>query len=109
MRVLDRLGATEGEEDLVHVAGQDLGELGPEPRPDLGRERRLDELELRRLGGDGVDDPPVAMSDVDRHQLAVEVQDAVALGRVEIHALGMIDRDRIEGALDRPGEERVLA
>ena len=49
-RVLDRLRAAEREEHLVHVARQDLGELGPEPRPDLGREGRLDVLELQSPG-----------------------------------------------------------
>src|SRR4029079_2362986 len=44
--VLDRVGAAEVEEDLVEVAGQDLGHLLPEPAADLGRERRLDVLEL---------------------------------------------------------------
>ena len=46
-RVLDRLGAAEREEDLVHVAGQDLGELLAEPAADLGGERRLDVLQLQ--------------------------------------------------------------
>ena len=106
--VLDRLGAAEREEDLVHVAGQDLGELGPEPGPDLGRERRLDVLQLVRLCGDGVDDPSVAVADVDRHQLAVEVEDPLTLGRVQVDALGVVDGDRVDGPLDRPREDRVL-
>ena len=80
----------------------------PEPGADLGRERRLDVLELGRLLGDRVDDPPVAVADVDRHQLAVEVEDPLALGRVQVDALGAVDRDRVERALDRPREERVL-
>ncbi len=106
--VLDGLGATEREEDLVHVARQDLGQLRAEPSPDLGRERRLDELELGRLGGDRVDHAPIAVADVDRHQLAVEVEDPVAFGRVQVDPFGVIDGDRVEGALDRPREERVL-
>ena len=106
--VLDGLGAAEREEDLVHVAGQDLGELGPEPGPDLGRERRLDVLQLERLCRDGVDDPSIAVADVDRHQLAVEVEDPLTLGRVEVDALGVIDGDRVDGPLDRPREDRVL-
>ena len=92
--VLDRLGATEREEDLVHVARQDLGQLRPEPCPDLRGERRLDVLELRRLRRDRVDDAAVAMADVDRHQLAVEVEDPLALWGVQVDALGAIDRDR---------------
>ncbi len=106
-RVLDRLGAAEGEEDLVEVAGQDLGQLRAEPPADLGREAGHDVLELRRLLGDRVDDPPVAVADVHRHQLAVEVEDPLALGRVEVDALGVIDGDRVELALDGPREEGV--
>ena len=106
--VLDRLGAAEREEHLVHVARQDLGQLRPEPRADLGRERRLDVLQLERLRGDRVDDPPVAVADVDRHQLAVEVDDPLAFGRIEVDALGVVDGDRVDRALDRPREDRVL-
>jgi len=108
-RVLDRLGAAEGEEDLVHVAGQDLGQLGSQPGADLGGERGLDVLQLGSLRRDGVDHPAVAVADVDRHQLAVEIEDPAALGRVQVDALGVVDRDRVDGALDGPREERVLA
>ncbi len=101
-RVLDRLCAAEGEEDLVEVAGQDLGELGPEARAGLGREGRLDVLELRGLGDDRIDHPPVAVADVDGHQLAVEVEDPMALGRIEVDALRTIDRDRVDRPLGGP-------
>ena len=107
--VLDRLGATEREEHLVHVARQDLGELGPELGPDLGREGRLHVLQLGRLGGDGVDDALVAVADVDRHQLAVEVEDPAALGRVEVDAFRPVDGDRVQGALHGPREDGVFA
>src|SRR3990170_4401812 len=102
--VLDRLRAAEGEEHLVEVAGQDLGQLRAEAGPDLGREGRLDVLQLRRLGHDRVDDASVAVADVDRHELAVEVEDLPALWRIEVDPFGMVD-----GALDRPREERVSA
>ena len=81
--------------------------LRAEPGADLGRERRLDELELRRLLGDRVDHALVAVADVDGHQLGVEVQDPPALGRVEVDALGVVDGDRVERALHRPREEGV--
>jgi hypothetical protein len=106
-RVLDGLRPAEGEEDLVEVAGQDLGQLLPEAAPDLGREGRHDVLELLGLLRDRVDDPPIAVADVHRHQLAVEVEDPLSVRRVEVDALGVIDRDRVERALDRPREERV--
>ena len=108
-RVLDRLGPAQGQEDLVEVARQDLGQLGPETRPWLGGEGRLDVLELGRLGGDRVDHPPVAVADVDAHQLAVEVDDPATLGGVQVDPLGVVDRDRVDRALDRPREEGVLA
>ncbi len=101
-RVLDRLRPAEGEEHLVEVTGQDLGELRSQARPRLGRERGLDILELRRLGGDRVDHPPIAVADVDRHQLAVEVEDPAAFGGVEVDALRPVDRDRVDRALGRP-------
>ncbi len=108
-RVLDRLGTAEGEEDLVHIAGEDLGELLPEQAADLRGERGLDELELGRLLGDRVDDTPIAVTDVDRHQLAVEIEDPLPLRRVEPDALCVVDDDRVDRALDRPGEEGVRA
>ena len=108
-RVLDRLGPAEREEHLVEVAGQDLGELLAEPAADLRCEGRLDVLEPGRLLGDRVDHPAVAVADVHRHELAVEVEDPLALGRVQVDALRMVDGDRIQGALDGPREERVGA
>ena len=106
--VLDRLRTAKREEDLIHVARQDLGELRSESRPDLRGEGGLHVLELQRLGRDRVDDPAVAVTDVDRHQLAVEIEDALALGGVQVDAFGMVDGDGVEGALDGPGEEGVL-
>jgi len=108
-RVLDRLGPSEREEDLVEITGQDLRELLPEAGPGLGGEGRLDVLQLRRLGRDRVDHPAVAVADVDGHQLAVEVEDPLALRGVEIDPFGVIDRDRVDRALGGPGEERVGA
>ena len=107
--VFDRLGAAQREEHLVQVAGHDLGELLPEARPGFRDEGRLDELQLRRLCRDGIDHSPVAVADVDRHQLAVEVDDPRAVRRVQIDPLGVVHRDRVHGPLDGPREEGVLA
>src|SRR4029450_6382996 len=49
------------------------------------------------------------VADVDRHQLAVEVEDALPFGGEEPDALGVVDDDRVERALDRPGKEGVRA
>ena len=80
--------------------GRISASFAPSRARGLGREGRLDVLELGRLGGDGVDHPPVAVADVDRHQLAVEVEDPLAFGRVQVDPLGVVDGDRVEGALD---------
>ena len=48
------------------------------------------------------------MPDVHAHQLAVEVDEALAFRRPEINALRARDRDRIHLRLRRPFEERVL-
>src|SRR4029077_1511902 len=90
-RVLDRFGTAEREEDFVEVAGQQPGQLLAKTRADLGDERRLDELQPRGLLDDGVDNPPVAVTDVHGHQLAVEIENAVAFGREQPDALSMID------------------
>ncbi len=107
-RVLDRLCAAECEEHLVEIAGEQSGELLAETRPNLGDERGLDELQACRLLDHRVDHTLVAVPDVDRHQLAVEVEDAPALRRVQPHAFGVVDRNRINGALDGPREEGVV-
>ena len=106
-RVLDRFRSAEGEEHLVEVARHDLGELGSQPRAGLRRERRMDELQPGRLLGDRAHDALVAVTDVHRHQLAVEVEDPLALGRVQVDALGAVDGDRVDRTLDRPRGEGV--
>ena len=87
-RVLVRLGAAEREEELVEVAGHDLGQLRAEPPADLRGEDRNGVLELRRLLVDRLDHPRVPVADVHAHQLAVEVEEPLALGRAEADALG---------------------
>src|SRR5439155_515284 len=90
------------------VCGPSYTMTSSQPRTGLGDERRLDILEHECLLGDRIDDAPVAVTDVDRHELAVEVEDPLPVGRVEVDALRVVDRDRVDGALDGPGEERVL-
>src|SRR5439155_16284337 len=50
----------------------------------------------------------VAMADVHAHQLAVEVDEALAFGRPEVDALRAGHGDRIDFRLSGPLEERVL-
>jgi hypothetical protein len=106
-RVLVRLGAAEREEHLVHVAGQQLGELAAEPGPGLAGHERADVRKLLGLPRDRPDDAPVRMPDIDAHQLGVEVEEPLALGRPEVDALGAPDRDRGGGALRLPVVEGV--
>ena len=61
---------------LSRSPGRSAGQLLAEARSNLGDERGLDELQPGGLLDDGVDDPPVAVTDVHRHQLTVEVEDA---------------------------------
>ena len=93
----------------VDVAGRDLGELGAELRARLGGHERVGVGEHRGLFLDRADDALVAVADVDAHQLAVEVDVALALGRPEVDALGARDGNRIDLRLRRPLVDRVLA
>ncbi len=107
-RVLDGLRPAECEEDLVEVSGQERRQLLTEARANLGDECRLHELQLGGLLGDRLHDPLVAVSDVHRHELAVEVEDAPAFRRVQPDSFRVIDGDGIDCTLHRPREERVL-
>jgi hypothetical protein len=60
------------------------------------------------LVGDGFDDTIITMADVNRHQLAVEVDVALAFRRIEINSLGGGDRNGIDFRLRGPFVERVL-
>ena len=63
---------------------------------------------LSRLFLDRLHDARVAVADVHAHQLAVEVEEALAFRRPEIHALGAVHGDRVDGALRGPLEDGVL-
>jgi hypothetical protein len=106
--VLIGLGAAVGEEEHVDVAGTDLRQLLSQLRARLGRHERVRVGERRGLLLNRLDDALVAVADVDAHQLAVEVDVALAFGRPEVDALGARHRDRIDVRLRRPFEQRVL-
>ena len=107
-RVLVRLGASEGVEEGVEVAGHDFGQAQREARADLGRHAGVGVGEGGRLILDRLDDLRVRVPDVDAHELAVEVDPALALGSVEVDALGARDGDRIDLRGGAPREEAVL-
>src|SRR4029450_10009988 len=79
-RVLVRLRAAVGEEEDVDVTGGDPGESRTELRPRLGRHERIRVGERCRLLLDRLDDALVPVADVHAHQLAVEVEIALAVG-----------------------------
>ena len=107
-RVLVRLGAAIREEEDVDVAGRDRREPGAQPRARLRRHERVGVRQHRRLLLNRADHALVAMADVHAHQLAVEVDEALAFGRPEVDALRAGHGDRIDFRLSGPLEERVL-
>ncbi len=107
--VLVGLGTAVGEEEDVDVAGRELGQLLAQPSARLVGHERIHVRELVGLGLDGIDHALVAVADVDAHQLRVEVEVALAVGRVEIRALSPINGNGIGGGLGRPLIQRVLA
>ena len=108
-RVLVGVGAAVGEEEDVDVAGREARQLRPELRARLGGHERARVRQHRRLLGDRARHALVAVADVHAHQLAVEVEVALAFRRPEVHALGARHRDRIDGSLRGPFEDGVLA
>src|SRR5207248_9322818 len=106
-RVLVCVGAGQSEEDLVDVARQQLGELGAEARPRLVGHERADVGQVLGLALYRVDDPPVAVTRVDAHELAVEVDEAAPVRCVEVHALRAGHRKGFQAGLCRPVIQRV--
>src|SRR5262249_14351897 len=62
----------------------------------------------RRLIGDGLDDARITVADVHAHQLAIEVDEPLALGRPEVDAPGASDGNRVDRALRNPLENGVF-
>ena len=106
--VLVRLGPAVGEEEDVDVARSERRQLRPEPGPRLGRHERVGIRERRSLILDRLHHPRIAVADVHAHQLAVEVDVALAFGRPEVDPLRPCDGDRVDGILCRPLEDGVF-
>jgi hypothetical protein len=68
----------------------------PRRARDLRRRLRVDEDQLVELPLHRRDDLGVGVTDEHAHQLRVEVQDALPLGRVEVHPLGARDGQRVD-------------
>ena len=100
--VLDRFGATVGEEEGVDVAGADLGELGTESGAWLRRHKWIRVGESGRLIGDRLQHTLIAVANVGAHQLAVEIEELLLFRGPEPRALRASDRNRIRCSLGRP-------
>ncbi len=103
------LGTTKGEEDFVDVARKQLSQLLAQPGSRLMRHEGVDEGQFLGLSLDRLDDARVAVPRIHAHELAIEVDDALAVGRVEVDAFGVIDGNRVGCGLGGPVVERVLA
>src|SRR5262245_26935570 len=75
--VLVGLSTSVGEEKCVDIPGRDLGQLSSETRARLGRHERVSIGQRRGLLLNGANDALIAMTNVDAHQLAVEVDEAL--------------------------------
>src|SRR5208282_4169236 len=71
--VLVGLGAAVGEEEGVDIARCDLGKLRAQTRPNFCSHKGVRISKRRRLFADGLNDALIAVTDVDGHELAVEV------------------------------------
>ena len=108
-RILVRFSTAQGEEEGLQVTRGQLGQQLPKASADLGGELWRGEGECAGLLGDRLGHATVAVPDVHAHQLAVEVDVALAVGVPEIDPLCPIDDDRVDLRLGGPGEEGVLA
>src|ERR1700730_805605 len=108
-RVLVGLSSAVGKEECVDVSRSYFRELRPKPGANFSRHERIRVCERLRLLGNRLNDTLITMSDVDRHQLTVEVDETTPFRRVEVNALGASNRNRIDLRLRRPFIQRVLA
>jgi hypothetical protein len=106
--VLVGFGAAVGKEKGVEVAGGNFGKLLAEACTRFGRHERIGVGEGLGLLVDGIDDALIAVANIDRHQLTVEVDEALACRRIEIDALGASDGDGVDLGLRGPLEQGVL-
>src|SRR5579863_9256330 len=94
--ILVGVGAAVGEEEGVNVAGSDFGKLRTEARADFRGHERIRVGERCGLVADGLDNARVAVSNVDGHELAVEVNEALPFRRVKVNPFGASDGNGID-------------
>src|SRR5882724_5564575 len=103
------LGAAVGEKEGIDVAGRDLGEFHTQSRAHFRGHERIRIRQYCGLFLNGAHHSLIAMPDVDAHQLAIEVDEALSFRRPKVNALGARYRDRIDCGLRGPLKERVPA
>jgi len=109
-RVLDRLSARIGEEDVLQrIAGRVLGDQAGGLAADVVGVLRRDGAQPRRLLLDGGHHRRVLVADVGVDQLAGEVEQGASVAVPHPAALRRGDHHRVEGTLGRPGVEDVRA
>src|SRR5579864_8912307 len=85
-----------GKEKGVDVARRDFSELRAEPGAHFGRHEGIGVRESLNLLFNGGDETFVTVSDVDGHELAVEIDVALAFGSVEVNSLGASDGNGVD-------------
>src|SRR5262249_36319048 len=108
-RVFVRLGAAVREEEGVDIAWRQLGKFRTETPAHLGRHKRIRIRQLVGLVLDRLDHAFIAVTNVDAHQLAVEVDKTFTLRRPKINPLGARNWNRIDSSLCGPFKQRMPA
>src|SRR5258708_2811131 len=94
--------ATEAKKCLLQLAGGNLCQLFSQPSPRIGGDARIHIRKLLGLLFDGVDNVAVTMSNVNVHQLGIEIQVAFAVGIPEVNALAAYRRNGVNRILRSP-------
>src|SRR5260221_6080568 len=106
--VLVRFRAAICKKERINIARSNLRQLRSQPRPRLRSHERIGIGQHRRLLGNSPDDALIAVSNVYRHQLAVEVDEALPFRSPEINAPRPRHRNGIDLRLRRPLKQRVF-
>src|SRR5206468_3316078 len=91
------------------VAGCELRELRAKTRAHFGGHERIGISKRRGLLLDSANHPLIAVSDVDAHQLAIEVNEPLSLRRPEVDSFRARDRNRLHCGLGGPLKDCVPA
>src|SRR3981081_1910410 len=105
--ILIRFRAAVRKKKCVNIARSNLRELRPQPRPRFRSHERIGITQPRSLLANSPDDALIAVSYVYRHQLTIEIDEALPFRRPEINALSPRHRNRIDLRLRRPLKQCV--